>query len=66
MFAALSDYLDDRLADSVCGEIEQHMSGCAPCQAFLDDLKETVREIKTYKSESIDPDQDLQIGIHRS
>ena len=56
MFAAVSDYLDGRLADSVCGEMEKHMSGCAPCEAFLDDLKETIREIKTYKSESIDPD----------
>jgi RNA polymerase sigma-70 factor (ECF subfamily) len=56
MFAALSDYLDERLADSVCGELEGHMSGCVPCRAFLDDLKQTVREIKTYKPESIDRD----------
>ena len=56
MFAALSDYLDERLADSVCGELERHVSGCVPCRAFLDDLKQTVREIKTYKSESIDRD----------
>jgi len=56
MFAALSDYLDERLADSVCGEMERHMSGCLPCEVFLDDLKETIREIKTYKSETIDPD----------
>jgi RNA polymerase sigma-70 factor (ECF subfamily) len=54
MFAALSDYLDERLSDSVCGELEKHISGCAPCQAFLGDLKQTIREIKTYKSESID------------
>ena len=55
MFAALSDYLDERLDDSVCGELEKHMSGCVACQAFLQDLKQTIREVKTYKSESIDP-----------
>jgi len=54
MFAALSDYLDARLADSLCSELEKHMSGCVPCQAFVHDLKQTIREIKTYKSESID------------
>jgi RNA polymerase sigma-70 factor (ECF subfamily) len=56
MFAALSDYIDERLADTVCGELEKHMSGCVPCQVFVQDLKQTIREIKTYKSESIDRD----------
>ena len=54
MFAALSDYVDQRLADSMCAELERHMSGCVPCQAFVRDLKQTIREIKTYKTESID------------
>lgn len=54
MFAALSDYLDQRLADSLCTELEKHMSGCVPCQAFVQDLKQTIREIRTFKSESID------------
>ena len=54
MFAALSDYLDEKLDDSLCAELEKHMSGCAPCQAFIQDLKLTIREIKTYKSESLD------------
>ena len=31
------------------------MSGCVPCQAFVQDLKLTIREIKSYKSESLDP-----------
>ncbi len=30
------------------------MSGCVPCQAFVQDLKLTIREIKSYKSESLD------------
>jgi RNA polymerase sigma-70 factor (ECF subfamily) len=54
MFASLSDYLDERLDDSLCAELERHMSGCVPCQAFVQDLKLTIREIKTYKSESLD------------
>ena len=54
MFAALSDYLDEELDDSLCAELEKHMSGCVPCQAFVQDLKLTIREIKSYKSESLD------------
>jgi RNA polymerase sigma-70 factor (ECF subfamily) len=53
MFAALSDYVDQRLADSLCAELEKHMSGCVPCQAFVQDLKRTIREIKTYRSDSM-------------
>ena len=54
MFAALSDYLDERMGDSLCGELEKHMSGCVPCQAFVQDLKLTIREIKSFKPESLD------------
>jgi RNA polymerase sigma-70 factor (ECF subfamily) len=55
MLAALSDYLDERLDDSVCGDLEKHISGCGPCQTLLQDLKQTILEVKTYKPESIDP-----------
>jgi RNA polymerase sigma-70 factor, ECF subfamily len=56
LFGALSDYLDEQLADSVCGYLEKHLSGCVRCRAFLHDLRQTVREIKTYRSETIDRD----------
>lgn len=54
MFAALSDYLDERLDDSMCAEMEKHIGGCTPCEAFVQDLKLTIREIKRYKSEPLD------------
>jgi len=54
MFAALSDYLDEKLDDSLCADLEKHLSGCVPCQTFVQDLKLTIREIKSYKSESLD------------
>ena len=42
IFEALSEYIDDDLDPGVCDEIEQHMQGCAPCQAFLNTLQRTV------------------------
>ena len=50
MFAELSDYLDEQLDDSLCKELEQHLSDCGPCQAFLATLEATV--VRCRKSPS--------------
>jgi RNA polymerase sigma-70 factor, ECF subfamily len=42
MFAELSDYLDEQLDDSPCQELERHMDGCGPCQAFVASLEATI------------------------
>jgi len=51
MFAELSNYLDERLDDSLCDEIEQHLQGCAPCEAFLATLKATVDQCRNAPAE---------------
>ena len=55
LFAELSNYLDDQLDDSLCEELEKHMSGCGPCQAFLDTLEETVRRVREAPQAALDP-----------
>jgi RNA polymerase sigma-70 factor, ECF subfamily len=47
MFAELSDYLDERLDDSLCEEFERHIEGCEPCQAFIATLKATIEQCRT-------------------
>lgn len=42
MFAELSDYLDEQLDDSLCEELERHMNGCGPCQAFVATLEASI------------------------
>src|SRR3974390_62496 len=42
MFAELSNYLDEKLDDTLCEELERHMTGCEPCQAFVATLEATV------------------------
>ena len=42
MFAELSDYLDEQLDDSLCQELERHMDGCGPCQAFVASLEASI------------------------
>jgi RNA polymerase sigma-70 factor (ECF subfamily) len=46
MFAELSNYLDERLDDSLCEELEKHMEGCEPCQEFLSSLRSTIEECR--------------------
>jgi RNA polymerase sigma-70 factor (ECF subfamily) len=55
MFAELSDYLDDELDDSLCEELEKHMAGCQPCQAFLRSLENSIQKCRTAADESSDP-----------
>ncbi|MGO9403556.1 MAG: sigma-70 family RNA polymerase sigma factor [Terriglobales bacterium] len=51
MFAELSNYLDERLDDSLCEELERHLNGCEPCQAFLSSLEATIEQCRTSPPE---------------
>ena len=42
IFANLSEYLDGNLDGVLCEELERHMAGCTPCEAFLSSLQNTV------------------------
>ena len=51
MFAELSDYLDEQLDDSLCEELEHHISGCEPCQAFVATLEATIEQCRRSAGE---------------
>jgi RNA polymerase sigma-70 factor, ECF subfamily len=55
MFAQLSDYLDQELDDSLCDELEKHMDGCEPCQAFLTSLQHSIEQCRSTPAEEMDP-----------
>jgi len=54
IFAELSNYLDAQLDDSLCAELEKHMEGCEPCQAFLASLEETIQTCRKTPDEAPD------------
>lgn len=54
MFAELSNYLDEELDDSLCAELERHMEGCGPCQAFLASLEETIQTCRKTANDAPD------------
>jgi RNA polymerase sigma-70 factor, ECF subfamily len=63
MFAELSDYLDHELDDSLCTELEKHMEGCEPCEAFLASLEETIRTCRTAPNDR--PDERAAANLRR-
>ena len=50
MFAELSNYLDEKLDDSLCEELEKHLVACGPCQAFLASLEATIKDCRQLPS----------------
>jgi len=52
MFAELSNYLDERLDDSLCEELEKHLDGCGPCKVFLASLEATIEQCRRAPAES--------------
>ena len=52
MFAELSDYLDEQLDDSLCDELERHIGGCEPCQAFVATLEATIQQCRNSATDS--------------
>jgi len=52
MFAELSNYLDEQLDDSLCDELEKHLDGCGPCQAFLASLEATINDCRLLPSQA--------------
>jgi len=55
MFAELSDYLDEQLDDSLCEELERHMTECEPCQAFVATLEATIEQCRRSAGECAPP-----------
>jgi RNA polymerase sigma-70 factor (ECF subfamily) len=55
VFANLSDYLDGTLDDTLCKELERHIEGCKPCEAFLSSLQNTIEQTRSLPSQQ--PDQ---------
>jgi hypothetical protein len=49
----LSDYLNLELPSDACQQIEQHLSGCHPCEEFAQSLRETVALCRRYQPEEL-------------
>jgi RNA polymerase sigma-70 factor (ECF subfamily) len=51
LFAELSNYLDEQMDDSLCEDLERHLSGCEPCKVFLATLEATIVQCRKSPAE---------------
>jgi len=49
----LADYLDDSLDPATARRLQAHLEGCAPCVAFVNTYKGTVKAVRQLKEADI-------------
>jgi predicted anti-sigma-YlaC factor YlaD len=52
LLAALSEYVDGDVNESVCSEIERHLADCENCRTVVDSLRKTVQLYHNTAGES--------------
>jgi len=63
MFAELSNYLDEQIDDSLCEELERHLNGCVPCNAFLSSLEATIKQCRKWPAEGPDREKAVELRM---
>jgi RNA polymerase sigma-70 factor, ECF subfamily len=48
MFANLSEYLDQRVDNLTCDQMQKHIADCPPCVAFIQDLERAVQRCRNF------------------
>ena len=57
----LSDYLDGRLPSDVRADLEQHLSGCAECTAFVGTFRSTVSMLQSLSEQELPEELRLRL-----
>lgn len=57
----LSDYLDGRLPSEVRSDLEQHLSGCPECTAFVGTFRSTVSLLHSLSEEDLPEELRLRL-----
>ena len=56
LLSSLSEYIDGTLDETLCAEIDRHMSGCENCQIVVDSNRKTIPLYQTTSSRTGVPD----------
>lgn len=63
IFEALSDYIDEELAERKCREIERHLKTCHNCRVVVDTLRQTIALYHAIPSQRL-PDE-VRLRLHK-
>jgi anti-sigma factor RsiW len=61
LVSLLSDYLDGRLPSEVRAELEQHLSGCSECTAFVATFRSTVSLLQSLSENDLPEELRLRL-----
>ena len=61
LVSLLSDYLDGRLPSEVRAELEQHLSGCPDCTAFVGTFRSTVSLLHSLQEKDLPEELQLRL-----
>lgn len=65
LLGSLSDYIDGTLDESLCTEIERHMSECEDCRIVIDSLRKTIYLYQATSQQTPMPDGVRERLYHR-
>ncbi len=61
LISLLSDYLDGRLPSDVRADLEQHLSGCSECTAFVATFRSTVSLLQSLSENDLPEELRLRL-----
>ena len=61
LLSLLSDYLDGRLRSDVRLDLEQHLSGCKECAAFVGTFRSTVSLLQSLSEQDLPEELRLRL-----
>jgi anti-sigma factor RsiW len=61
LVSLLSDYLDGRLPSDVRTDLEQHLSGCHECTAFVSTFRSTVSLLQSLSEQDLPEELRLKL-----
>lgn len=53
----VTEYLEGSLPDDVRARMDQHLSGCDGCSAYLEQMRQTIRLTGELREENLTPQQ---------
>ena len=60
----LADYLEMTVAADTLAQLEEHLAGCAPCQAYLRTYRRTREVAAAAESEALPPRMPPEMKAH--
>jgi hypothetical protein len=61
MLSLLVDYLERRLPDEVQDRLEQHLSGCSTCVAYLESYQSTITLLGSLREVDLPPELRMRL-----